>query len=86
MRLATDGLAEKTRKAPIKIKTSVKLNVTLSTVHHQFAIRLRFILEKANTIFSFCYNKAANAIKVKINPANQKRKTTVVSFHPSCSK
>ena len=85
MRLATDGLAEKTRNAPMKIKTRVKLSVTLSTVHHQFAMRLRLILEKANNFFSY-YNNAAEATKVKTNPAIQKRKTTVVSFQPSCSK
>lgn len=56
MRRATEGLAEKTKNAPINIKTSVKLNVTLSTVHHQFANRLRLNLENANTFTSQIYN------------------------------
>lgn len=51
MRRATDGLAEKTKKAPIKIRIKTKVSVTLSTVHHQLAIRPLLILENANTLF-----------------------------------
>lgn len=50
---ATEGLAEKTKNAPINVKTKIRLRLTLSTVHHQFANRLRFMREILNKPFSF---------------------------------
>jgi len=52
MVLATEGLAENTKNAPMKIMEKTIQSVTLSTVHHQFANLLLFNLEIVNTFIS----------------------------------
>ena len=46
MRLATEGLAENVRNAPITTKDKIISKRVLSTVHHHWPIVLRLFLEK----------------------------------------
>ena len=86
MRLATAGLAEKFKNIPMSKSIVTRLNNTLSTVHHQLLIMLRLFLEKLNNLYSPINGSELNPIIPSRKPIIQNLNTTVVSFHPNCSK